>query len=151
MLRFNAPPQRVSSLSSRPGRSAAGAAAHAHHSCYRNRGRPRSFAPSPHVAGGVITVARARKIERFLSPPFHVAEIFTGKPGKFVALDQSVAGFKGLLAGAYDDLPEAPFYMVGPIGASSGVIMPPLALSLRTLHILKSQMHNHLQLHYFPC
>ena len=94
-----------------------------------------------------MTVARARKIERFLSQPFHVAEIFTGarralptrgpctgsatprvfssscgthalfagKPGKFVALPQTVEGFKGLLAGQYDDLPEQAFYMVGPI------------------------------------
>jgi len=60
-----------------------------------------------------LTVARARKIERFLSQPFHVAEIFTGKPGKFVALPDSIAGFKGLLAGQYDDLPEQAFYMVG--------------------------------------
>jgi F-type H+-transporting ATPase subunit beta len=62
-----------------------------------------------------LTVARARKIERFLSQPFHVAEIFTGKPGKFVSLDQTIAGFKGLLTGQYDDLPEQAFYMVGPI------------------------------------
>merc|ERR1711998_409129 len=62
-----------------------------------------------------MTVARARKIERFLSQPFHVAEVFTGKPGKFVSLEQSVQGFKGLLAGSYDGLPEAAFYMVGPI------------------------------------
>ena len=59
--------------------------------------------------------ARARKVERFLSQPFHVAEIFTGKPGKFVSLDQTIAGFKGLLTGQYDDLPEQAFYMVGPI------------------------------------
>merc|ERR1712238_382794 len=62
-----------------------------------------------------MTVARARKVERFMSQPFHVAEIFTGKPGKFVTLEQSVAGFKGLLEGKYDDLPEAAFYMVGAI------------------------------------
>ena len=62
-----------------------------------------------------LTVARARKIERFLSQPFHVAEIFTGKPGKFVSLPDAVSGFKSLLAGAYDDLPEQAFYMVGPI------------------------------------
>ena len=62
-----------------------------------------------------LTVARARKIQRFLSQPFHVAEIFTGKPGKFVSLDQTIAGFKGLLTGQYDDLPEQAFYMVGPI------------------------------------
>merc|ERR1711934_877665 len=64
---------------------------------------------------GKMTVARARKVERFLSQPFHVAEIFTGKPGKFVSLEQTIAGFKGLLSGSYDDLPETAFYMVGPI------------------------------------
>merc|ERR1712118_421038 len=62
-----------------------------------------------------MTVAWARKIERFLSQPFHVAEIFTGKPGKFVSLEQTISGFKGLLAGQYDDLPEQAFYMVGPM------------------------------------
>ena len=62
-----------------------------------------------------LTVARARKVERFLSQPFHVAEIFTGTPGKFVSLPDSVAGFKGLMAGTYDDLPESAFYMVGDI------------------------------------
>ena len=62
-----------------------------------------------------LTVARARKIERFLSQPFHVAEIFTGKPGKFVSLADAVSGFKSLLSGAYDDLPEQAFYMVGGI------------------------------------
>merc|ERR1712216_827176 len=62
-----------------------------------------------------LTVARARKIKRFLSQPFHVAEIFTGKPGKFVSLPEAVSGFKALLSGAYDDLPEQAFYMVGGI------------------------------------
>merc|ERR1712060_853359 len=62
-----------------------------------------------------MTVARARKVERFLSQPFHVAEIFTGKPGKFVSLEQTVVGFEGLLAGKYDHLPEQAFYMVGPM------------------------------------
>merc|ERR1719482_154648 len=62
-----------------------------------------------------LTVARARKIERFLSQPFHVAEIFTGKPGKFVSLPDSISGFKALLGGTYDDLPEQAFYMVGGI------------------------------------
>jgi F0F1-type ATP synthase beta subunit len=62
-----------------------------------------------------LTVARARKIERFLSQPFHVAEIFTGKPGKFVALPEVVSAFKDLLGGTYDDLPESAFYMVGGI------------------------------------
>jgi len=60
-------------------------------------------------------VARARKIERFLSQPFHVAEIFTGSPGKYVSLKQTIAGFKGILDGDYDELPEQAFYMVGSI------------------------------------
>ena len=59
------------------------------------------------------TVERARKIERFLSQPFFVAEVFTGAPGKYVTLEETIAGFKGLLEGKYDDLPEAAFYMVG--------------------------------------
>ncbi len=62
-----------------------------------------------------ITVARARKIERFLSQPFHVAEVFTGSPGKFVELADTIRGFKGLCEGKYDYLPEAAFYMVGNI------------------------------------
>ena len=62
-----------------------------------------------------ITVARARKIERFLSQPFHVAEVFTGTPGEFVDLDDTIRGFKGLCEGEYDHLPEAAFYMVGTI------------------------------------
>jgi F-type H+-transporting ATPase subunit beta len=62
-----------------------------------------------------LTVARARKIERFLSQPFHVAEIFTGSPGKFVELADTIKGFKGLCEGKYDHLPEAAFYMVGTI------------------------------------
>jgi len=66
-----------------------------------------------------LTVARARKIQRFLSQPFHVAEIFTGTPGKFVSLADTLTGFKGLLEGKYDDLPEMAFYMVGPIEEAS--------------------------------
>src|SRR5690606_26318983 len=62
-----------------------------------------------------IAVARARKIERFLSQPFHVAEVFTGSPGVFVDLADTIAGFKGVVAGEYDHLPEAAFYMVGTI------------------------------------
>jgi F-type H+/Na+-transporting ATPase subunit beta len=62
-----------------------------------------------------ITVARARKIERFLSQPFHVAEVFTGSPGKFVDLADTIKGFRGLCEGKYDHLPEAAFYMVGTI------------------------------------
>ncbi|WP_127520702.1 F0F1 ATP synthase subunit beta [Mesorhizobium sp. Z1-4] len=62
-----------------------------------------------------LTVARARKIERFLSQPFFVAEVFTGSPGKLVDLEDTIKGFKGLVAGDYDHLPEAAFYMVGTI------------------------------------
>jgi F-type H+/Na+-transporting ATPase subunit beta len=62
-----------------------------------------------------MTVARARKIERFLSQPFHVAEVFTGSPGKFVELADTIKGFRGLCEGKYDHLPEAAFYMVGTI------------------------------------
>jgi F-type H+-transporting ATPase subunit beta len=62
-----------------------------------------------------LTVARARKIERFLSQPFHVAEVFTGSPGKLVLLADTIKGFKGLVEGDYDHLPEAAFYMVGTI------------------------------------
>ena len=65
-----------------------------------------------------LTVARARKIERFLSQPFHVAETFTGTPGVFVDLADTIKGFKGLVAGEYDHLPEPAFYMVGTIEAA---------------------------------
>ena len=62
-----------------------------------------------------LTVTRARKIQRFLSQPFHVAEVFTGTPGVFVNLEDTIKGFKGIVAGDYDDLPESAFYMVGTI------------------------------------
>ncbi|EPC4051716.1 F0F1 ATP synthase subunit beta, partial [Aeromonas salmonicida] len=62
-----------------------------------------------------LTVARARKIERFLSQPFFVAEVFTGSPGKYVPLKETIRGFQGILKGEYDDLPEQAFYMVGSI------------------------------------
>jgi len=62
-----------------------------------------------------LTVARARKIERFLSQPFHVAEVFTGSPGKYVSLKETISSFKGILNGDYDDMPEQAFYMVGTI------------------------------------
>ena len=62
-----------------------------------------------------LVVSRARKIERFLSQPFHVAEVFTGAPGKYVSLKDTIAGFQGILDGQYDDLPEQAFYMVGSI------------------------------------
>src|SRR6187401_639452 len=62
-----------------------------------------------------LVVARARKIQRFLSQPFHVAEVFTGSPGVFVKLEDTIKAFKGIVAGEYDHLPEAAFYMVGTI------------------------------------
>ena len=62
-----------------------------------------------------LAVARARKIQRFLSQPFNVAEVFTGSPGKYVSLKDTIKGFKGIVNGDYDDLPEQAFYMVGSI------------------------------------
>ena len=62
-----------------------------------------------------LAVARARKIQRFLSQPFHVAEVFTGSPGKYVTLKDTIKGFKGIINGDYDHLPEQAFYMVGSI------------------------------------
>lgn len=62
-----------------------------------------------------LVVSRARKIQRFLSQPFHVAEVFTGAAGKFVSLEDTIAGFRALIEGKYDDLPESAFYMVGTI------------------------------------
>ena len=62
-----------------------------------------------------LVVNRARKIQRFLSQPFHVAEVFTGTPGVFVKLEDTIKGFKSLVEGEYDDLPESAFYMVGTI------------------------------------
>jgi F-type H+-transporting ATPase subunit beta len=60
-------------------------------------------------------VERARKIEKFLSQPFFVAEVFTGAPGKYVSLEDTIKGFKGILDGEYDHMPENAFYMVGSI------------------------------------
>ena len=62
-----------------------------------------------------LTVSRARKIQRFLSQPFHVAEVFTGIPGRYVELSDTIKGFKGIVEGKYDDLPEQAFFMVGTI------------------------------------
>jgi len=62
-----------------------------------------------------ITVARARKLQRFLSQPFHVAEQFTGTPGAYVRLEETIRGFKEILEGKHDELPEQAFYMVGTI------------------------------------
>ena len=62
-----------------------------------------------------LTVARARKIQRFLSQPFFVAEVFTGSPGKYVPLSETLRGFREILDGKHDDLPEQAFYMVGSI------------------------------------
>ena len=66
-----------------------------------------------------LAVNRARKIQRFLSQPFFVAEVFTGSPGKYVSLKDTISGFKGLLAGEFDDLPEQAFYMVGSIAEAT--------------------------------
>ncbi|MEK7272026.1 MAG: F0F1 ATP synthase subunit beta [Nitrospirota bacterium] len=62
-----------------------------------------------------LTVVRARKLQRFLSQPFHVAETFTGTPGKYVKLEDTIKGFRAIANGEYDDVPEQAFYMVGPI------------------------------------
>merc|ERR1711920_317815 len=62
-----------------------------------------------------LIVARARKVQKFMSQPFHVAEVFTGTAGKFVSLEQTIAGLKEIISGEYDDLPEGAFYMVGNI------------------------------------
>jgi F-type H+-transporting ATPase subunit beta len=62
-----------------------------------------------------LVVSRARKIQKFLSQPFHVAEVFTGSPGKFVSLEDTIKGFEGLVKGDYDDITENAFYMVGTI------------------------------------
>ena len=62
-----------------------------------------------------LTVARARRIQRFLSQPFHVAETFTGTPGQYVKLEDTIKGFKGILDGAYDHMAEGDFYMLGGI------------------------------------
>jgi F-type H+-transporting ATPase subunit beta len=62
-----------------------------------------------------LVVARARKIQRFLSQPFHVAEIFTGTPGVFCKLEDTIRSFAGIVKGEFDHLPEAAFYMVGTI------------------------------------
>ena len=62
-----------------------------------------------------LVVARARKIQRFLSQPFHVAETFTGTPGKYVELKDTIRGFRGIVDGQYDDVPEQAFYLVGTI------------------------------------
>jgi F-type H+-transporting ATPase subunit beta len=66
-----------------------------------------------------LSVSRARKIQRFLSQPFFVAEVFTGSPGKYVSLKDTINGFKGILEGSYDHLPEQAFYMVGSIEEAS--------------------------------
>jgi F-type H+-transporting ATPase subunit beta len=62
-----------------------------------------------------LTVARARKVQRFLSQPFHVAEVFTGTPGEYVRVEETIRGFREIIEGQHDDLPEQAFYMVGPI------------------------------------
>jgi F-type H+-transporting ATPase subunit beta len=66
-----------------------------------------------------LSVSRARKIQRFLSQPFFVAEVFTGSPGKYVSLKDTISGFSGILNGEFDHLPEQAFYMVGSIEEAS--------------------------------
>jgi F-type H+-transporting ATPase subunit beta len=63
-----------------------------------------------------LTVSRARKVQRFLSQPFHVAEVFTGTPGKYVKVEDTVRSFKEIIEGKHDDVPEQAFYMKGDIG-----------------------------------
>jgi len=67
-----------------------------------------------------LLVARARKIQRFLTQPLHVSETFSGKPGRYVKLEQTIKGFAGLIAGLYDSIPESNFYNVGPIEEAVG-------------------------------
>jgi ATP synthase F1 subcomplex beta subunit len=62
-----------------------------------------------------LLVGRARRIQRFLSQPFHVAEAFTGKPGRYVKLEDTIKGFKDIIDGKHDEIPESAFYMVGDI------------------------------------
>ena len=69
-----------------------------------------------------LTVARARKIQRFLSQPFQVAEVFTGHAGKLVTMEQTISGFTEILTGKYDHLPEVAFYMVGDISEVNQMI-----------------------------
>ncbi|CAN6549548.1 unnamed protein product [Malus baccata var. baccata] len=85
-----------------------------------------------------LTVARARKISRFLSQPFHVAEVFTGAPGKYVELKESITSFQSVLDGKYDDLPEQSFYMVG---AMSLAIFQPASVTLHSHAHLSSPLH----------
>ena len=70
-----------------------------------------------------LTVARARKIERFLSQPFFVAEVFTGSPGKYVGLTETIRGFQLILSGELDSLPEQAFYLVGNIDEATAKAM----------------------------
>jgi F-type H+-transporting ATPase subunit beta len=67
-----------------------------------------------------LTVFRARKIQRFLSQPFHVAEVFTGTPGQYVSIKDTIRGFKEILDGKHDDVPEGNFYMKGGIDMVRG-------------------------------
>ena len=86
-----------------------------------------------------LTVARARKIQRFLSQPFQVAEVFTGHAGKLVTMEQTISGFTEILSGKYDHLPEVAFYMVGDI---SEVILNPI---FKMFKILKINSFGHLR------
>ena len=83
----------------------------------------------------MLVVARARKVERFLSQPFSVAEVFTGSPGKYVPLKETIRGFKGIIDGEYDNLPEQAFYMVSSVAvADEKKLLGELTVQTRLTH-----------------
>ena len=84
-----------------------------------------------------LTVARARKIQRFLSQPFQVAEVFTGHAGKLVTMEQTISGFTEILSGKYDHLPEVAFYMVGDISEVSAVVAFHIELCAQKLSVFQ--------------
>jgi F-type H+-transporting ATPase subunit beta len=87
-----------------------------------------------------LAVARARKIQRFLSQPFHVAEVFTGSPGKYVPLKETIRGFKMIVDGECDHLPEQAFYMVGGIDYAEIELAQAIA-QLQTIQRLRKVTH----------
>ena len=82
-----------------------------------------------------LAVPRARKIQRFLSQPFHVAEVFTGSPGKYVSLKETIRGFKMIVDGECDALPEQAFYMVGTIEEAFEKPRRPSKAAMATIHV----------------
>ena len=81
----------------------------------KDAGLPHASADEPVSEEDKQTVSRARKIQKFLSQPFFVAEVFTGSPGKYVSLKETISGFKAILDGEHDAIPEQAFYMTGSI------------------------------------